>query len=927
MQPLLESVDTATEAGRSAGLAQALIDASSLSELNSTYFLGNFSGRINFFAQQTRALNLVWALLQAGKIKPYDRVAVVGGGLAGVTAAVALLNKRVQVDLFEKQRELFHFQRYTIIRHVHPTVNFWPEMDLIPSTSFPFLNWCENTPAKIVGSITNEVKDYFSDIPIHLRSNVQKITPDLNNLKVLVGRKKEFGPFAAVLIACGFGIELPFKGTPHGIAHSYWENEGLLPFDLQGIKPAIFISGSGDGALIEVIRSSLSNFEEGREIVELAKLLDRSAVREAIATLARAESMNRADYWASEAPQRSYLALPVPATFRNRLKENLSSGFTITLNTRSAGRFSPASAIIHRIIVAHLIHLKRVACVEGDLAAVDWSTRPVKVTVSAPAGSVWQGLASRILVRHGATRSLNWILDDKQKMRLAERQRQQFANSLKKHWDDEFFNDAERFPPFESPEYMARYLPRVREYFLSKGDLQSVAIGVEAGQRVYRVYCESAKAMASLPKRFFGVSVVGRLELTNVTAHAKASRRTTEKGGSILRPGDPITIADQEQNELKTSSAPRFTLPCFVSAKGVPEGIIAPMHGLAKRIWAAGGDLSRFALFSGGIEPIATLARTANLLSSDPEGSAAPDFGLFKLRRAIDFETTTKVRINWNRVASREELFDLLGSDVVKLGATSGLTRGKLDIVELTNLKVAYGDGEVVNFSGVFGVKGLGNRPFSFPGDSGAVIATTDGLMLGLVLAGESGTNLTFGVVLSQILDAFSGQILLRQPSRRLETEQPERDASNVSRNQVFISAAHKDRLWVARLEELLRPLTRADQLKFLDDRSVKPGENWHEALQLRLEQARVVVLMMSPEYVDSDFARQEIEEIAERAKRGDVQVLTVMLRPTVLNQPSDFRKFQTIIPPERPLSIMAPAEQEEALSRIARNVAQASTS
>src|SRR3954454_23730956 len=83
-------------------LEQAIVDSSVVDPKKRVYLIGNFSPRINFFAQQTRALNLVWSLLKLKKFGVHDRIAVIGGGLAGMTAAVALLQKGLQVEVFEQ---------------------------------------------------------------------------------------------------------------------------------------------------------------------------------------------------------------------------------------------------------------------------------------------------------------------------------------------------------------------------------------------------------------------------------------------------------------------------------------------------------------------------------------------------------------------------------------------------------------------------------------------------------------------------------------------------------------------------------------------------------------------------------------------------------------------------------------------------------
>ncbi len=59
--------------------------------LRNVFALGNFARQVTFASQQLRALNLVWALLRTGRLSEGQHIAVVGAGLAGMTATVACL--------------------------------------------------------------------------------------------------------------------------------------------------------------------------------------------------------------------------------------------------------------------------------------------------------------------------------------------------------------------------------------------------------------------------------------------------------------------------------------------------------------------------------------------------------------------------------------------------------------------------------------------------------------------------------------------------------------------------------------------------------------------------------------------------------------------------------------------------------------------
>jgi len=50
-------------------------------------------------------------------------------------------------------------------------------------------------------------------------------------------------------------------------------------------------------------------------------------------------------------------------------------------------------------------------------------------------------------------------------------------------------------------------------------------------------------------------------------------------------------------------------------------------------------------------------------------------------------------------------------------------------------------------------------------------------------------------------------------------------------RNEVFISYAHEDKEWLARLQTVMRPLIRNQTVSVWDDTRIETGQKWNEQI------------------------------------------------------------------------------------------------
>jgi len=147
---------------------------------------------------------------------------------------------------------------------------------------------------------------------------------------------------------------------------------------------------------------------------------------------------------------------------------------------------------------------------------------------------------------------------------------------------------------------------------------------------------------------------------------------------------------------------------------------------------------------------------------------------------------------------------------------------------------------------------------------------------------------------------------------------------TSVQRHQLFISYSHRDREWVDRLKTMIRPLVRSDDLKLWDDFQIPPGAKWKEEIEKALSSAKVALLLVSDEFLASEFVtNSELPPLLEAARQEGLRILWVCLSPCFVEF-TPINDYQAVVPPSPVLEAMSPVEQQVALKRIALSVREA---
>jgi formylglycine-generating enzyme required for sulfatase activity len=123
----------------------------------------------------------------------------------------------------------------------------------------------------------------------------------------------------------------------------------------------------------------------------------------------------------------------------------------------------------------------------------------------------------------------------------------------------------------------------------------------------------------------------------------------------------------------------------------------------------------------------------------------------------------------------------------------------------------------------------------------------------------------------------------------------------------------------VERLRRMIKPLEQRYGLERWDDSRIQAGGLWRQEIEQALASASVALLLVSADFLASDFvASRELPPLFRAAKEKGLRILWVPLRPSLWKHIPEIEQYQAVIPPGRTLAEMAEVEQERAFVQIA---------
>jgi hypothetical protein len=254
--------------------SEEILQAMGVSDCPGLYVInGGMERRVNIVAQQIRAISLINALFEQKLIRrgtDTSRIAIVGAGIAGITATCRAAYGGCHVTLFDKEKEPFGRIR-DAKRYLHPRIDEWPHPDFSKKhAGLPLFSWESDEAEGVIQKWDQQWEEWQglykpgkksgcieTHMSAKLHSVKQEHAPARWEMQWTTSKAEPpylcAASFDIIILALGFGIEYGadiFADPENNPYTDYWQRQPK-PFVPETKK--VLLSGIGDSGLRDVI--------------------------------------------------------------------------------------------------------------------------------------------------------------------------------------------------------------------------------------------------------------------------------------------------------------------------------------------------------------------------------------------------------------------------------------------------------------------------------------------------------------------------------------------------------------------------------------------------------------------------------------------------------------------------------------------------
>jgi len=141
----------------------------------------------------------------------------------------------------------------------------------------------------------------------------------------------------------------------------------------------------------------------------------------------------------------------------------------------------------------------------------------------------------------------------------------------------------------------------------------------------------------------------------------------------------------------------------------------------------------------------------------------------------------------------------------------------------------------------------------------------------------------------------------------------------------VFVCYSHRDKKWLERLRVILKPFERQG-LKVWADPYIKVGQRWKREIDAALKRTCVAVLLVSPDFLASDFIYdEELPPLLKAADKDKVTIVCIPISASAYDQ-TDLDRYQWARDPKKPIDNLTRPRRNKALVEIGYHINEAAS-
>lgn len=138
----------------------------------------------------------------------------------------------------------------------------------------------------------------------------------------------------------------------------------------------------------------------------------------------------------------------------------------------------------------------------------------------------------------------------------------------------------------------------------------------------------------------------------------------------------------------------------------------------------------------------------------------------------------------------------------------------------------------------------------------------------------------------------------------------------------IFISSSHRDTELRKTLRVHLAVLEKQGFIRLWDDDKIMPGENWEQRIEKELKESDIVLLLISPDFLASDFIDQkEIKKALELREKGKIDVIPLILKPCDWEEKKALARMQVLPKRGKPIDSKFWHSLDEAFTEVVKGL------